>query len=200
MRRQLIRKPAVLLLGVLLALGVFTGGCRGEDKDGRDGDNTPVATEAHGNATGDTEELDAYFSDLLELLTQAQADATEIRTSLTDQLNGAENVEDAKTIFDQGIDDFEAVARRFRDGLEELDPPDQVVSQHEEILTTYDQGIDAFGEIKDTLDDVETETDLIELSGSIGSQFADLTERTRTACAQLQTIAFDNGLSIALDC
>jgi hypothetical protein len=195
----LISKPAVLLLGVLLALGVFTGACRGEDTNGSAANHTPLATEARG-APGDAAELDAYFADLLELLTLAQAEATEVRTSLTDQLTSAENVEDAKTIFDEGIDDFEAVARTFRDGLEELDPPDQVRSQHEEIVAAYDQGIDAFGEIKDTLDDVETETELIELSGRIGSQFADLTERTRTACAQLRTIAFDNGLSVALDC
>lgn len=164
--------------------------CGGDSKDADSGDNTPAVTA----------KLDAYISDLQDLLTQSRTDAVDVERSLTDQLDAAETVDDAKAILGQGVDDFEVVARRFRDALGDLDPPDAVRSQHEEILVTYDEAIDAFDQIRDDLDAVETETDLIELSGSIGSQFADLTERTRTACAQLQTIAFDDGLSITLDC
>lgn len=201
MMRLRMLLPA-MLLGLLLALGAFSGACGGDSKDDKSG-NTPVPTETpeatdtvddsetpEGTASSADADLEAYFTDVEDLGQTVDGDAA----SLFNTLNSSQDLEELKDAYGQIVEIFST----FLDGMKDIDPPEEVADEHAAAISSSE---DFLAELESANDAAQDTTTLDEFTAAADtptlSQLNDIVSGT---CDDLQAIADANAIDVDLGC
>lgn len=171
-----------LLIGIVTLLAVST-----------------TASGCGGDATLTSEE---YFQRLEALID----DGGERTDALVDQwyedLASATSEEEKIGVTRAFYEGLVSLSRDYRDGLNDIDPPEELEGPHSELVDVNEDLLEGWEEIGDQLVPVESEA---ELSAQLDELYASdelvaARERADEACLQLQRIADDMGIDVDLQC
>jgi hypothetical protein len=161
----------VLAAVVLAGLGAFASACT-ED--------------------GSALSLQEYFERVSELDNEQREASNDIEDEL-DGLGEDATVDQVADLFDEQID----VVRDFREGLDDLDPPDQAADAHDEAVESLGAALEQFESFiedfrgADSIEDAFARLEAVEF---------DELERSNDACRDLEEIAADNDIEVDFDC
>jgi hypothetical protein len=197
MRLQLLILAALTLAFGLIGLscgggsGDSTGPTATVDVSADDGDKAkPTATIGDGGNGSST--LAEYFQQLdeAENTFHAAGDAADAQLSALDE----SKLDDAPGIFQE----VKAAIDAFVAALEEMDPPDEAVTPHQETIAGFQAASDL---IERSLPEVEAAQTLNDVSAPLTSpEFTEISNALDATCVALQSIANSNGIAVDLSC
>lgn len=166
-----LRSFAFVLIAVsLLALGSFAAGCGGDDE---------------------ALSIEEYFGRLDALNAQFEADLQEVDTENAEE-------EDLKLI-QANFANTVALLATFAGGVSDLEPPNEIKSQHKEVAEALRAYADALG--GDYLDQVSNLDSIEELQAlAVDEELVAAGARAGEACLVLEQLAADNGIEVNLNC
>ena len=159
----------VLIAASLLAVGSFAVACGGDDE--------PLSIQ----------EYFARFDRLGEQLNVSLQEA-----------DAANDGEDALTVIQENLANSRALYASFADGVSDLEPPDEIKSQHEELVGA----IRAFGEVLNEYSDEVSAVDSMEELQALATdeELNAAAVRSEQACLVLEQFAADNRVETDLNC
>ncbi len=165
-----LRSLAFVLTAVsLIAVGSFAAACGGDEEA------TPI---------------EKYFARLDELGAQYEAN---LQTP-----EAASEEEDALKVFQENLADSLALFSKFANGVSDLEPPDEIKSQHEELTEAMRALANTWNEYSDEVSNVVS---LEELEALVtGGELDTAGARYEQACLVMEQLATDNGVAINLNC
>ncbi len=160
----------VLIAALLLALASFAAACGSDDE---------------------ALSIEEYFGRLDALNARFEADLQEVDTENAEE-------EDLKLI-QANFANTVAVLATFAGGVSDLEPPDEIKSQHEEVAEALRAYADALG--GDYFDQVSNLDSIEELQAlAVDEELVAAGARVGEACLVLEQLAADNGIQIDFNC
>ena len=159
----------VLTAVSLLAVGSFAAACGGDDE---------------------ALSIEEYFERFDALSAQFQADLLEMEEANA----GEEGLNAIQANFANTVGLFAT----FAGGVSNLEPPDEIKSQHEEVVEALRAYADALGEYSDEVSNLDSIEELQALA--VDEELVAAGARAGQACLVLEQLAADNGTEIALNC
>ncbi len=143
-----------------------------------------------GDGNGDQLSLEEYFQ-RLEILGEELDEAI---APLTETMSTSEDAEELKT----ALSEYSSLLEAFLADLDELSPPEEAESAHEEGLSNGRAFLSALDDLVGAAEDVETVEELSQLPES---EAADAASGAFTeSCLALQGIADESGIGVDLRC
>ena len=180
MRARLFLLPSI---AVLLLLGAMAAACGGGGADDAD-DGEPAG--------------EGYFR-RVESLT---ADVDERSRALSDQwredIASLGSEEERLALSRDFYGELFSLSREFQDGLEDIEPPEEVADVHDEFMQVADDFFGAWADIAGRLEDAESDAELNAIIGD--AEFLAAGQRLVEACTTLEGVAADMGVDIDLAC
>jgi hypothetical protein len=133
--------------------------------------------------------LEEYFKELEALDQRFEEEGTEAEESFES--------DDLDTI-KEGFEASVGVVEDFVNDLDDLDPPSEAEAAHESAVEAGNDLLAEFEVANDALQDAASEADLLGIF--TGEAFGDASERFTAACVELQGIADENDIDVALNC
>ena len=176
MRTQFL--ALIVITVVLLAFGAVASACDG------DGD---------GGLT-----LEEYFTKMDPIFSHVDAEANRIGEEAFAALDESPSVDEQIAALRSYLTGFLPVVEQASDDIQDLDPPAEVKDSHGTLLGAIDDFLVAGNDTLDKLDDAKTQAEVDEAAQFLFSPGAgdDITQ----ACNDLQSIAADNNIDVALNC
>jgi hypothetical protein len=142
--------------------------------------------------------LEEYFQQVDDLQDDAEDSIIgleapgDLGTTLEEQI-------EAEREFLQAID---SITQDYQKQLDNMDPPPEVQKPHKELSNAIRDYLEANEDIPSRLADVESQSELEDLLKELraGPEVTAASERFQQACQQLQTIADDNNIDVAMEC
>ena len=172
------RFAPLLLPTLLLAFGAIAAACGGG------GDLT----------------LEEYFQRYEALGNDSDEQIEVAEEAFQDELDGVDSVEDVAAVFGGFLDETRTIFADFRDSLNDIDSPAEVEELHGRAVEILDEGVEALGGVRDRLEDVVSEDDLLELLSQLREEFTEIGGRGEEICPSLQEIADENQIDVDLEC
>jgi hypothetical protein len=146
------------------------------------------------NGNGEALTIEEYFEQLEDLESEADERSNEIEDDFNSAFEDAEDLDDVRDDFQDFIDQQEEVFQDFFDGVQDLNPPEEVEEAHDEIVEAFEGLLDEIDGLRDAIDDADSFEDLDT------PDFDQADERLTEACTELQELAADNDIDVDLNC
>lgn len=144
--------------------------------------------------------LEDYFEGFDALGEEFDQRGETTQATFNDRLLEIESAQDALDIFEVFINEMMALAADFRDGLQGLDAPDEVSEPHNEMTALFETAVVALEGVSSELAGAEDLADFEQIAEGVETEFNALGTQSEVVCFQLQGIADENDIDVALEC
>jgi hypothetical protein len=176
-----MKAPLFLLTGMiaLVAMAATAVGCGGGDGD-----------------TGVTSE--EYFRQVEALVGDVDQQSAALESQWQEKLASANSDQERLELVRDFYYNLFSLSDDFRDGLADIEPPEEVKEAHEALVELAAEFSSAWSAISDGVKNAASEDEL----GAIlnDDQFTAVGQRFEQGCVELQRIADDGGIDVDLKC
>lgn len=162
----------VVAFAAMLALAIGVAACGGDD-----GDDDPLAREE-------------YFDRVQKLVTEYKTSQDEAFTVL----NTSDDLGELKEAFAKLPDSLET----FLDGFDDLKPPAEAVTEHDEAVEAGNAFLSRLQEVNDEASDAASVDVFVEAADN--EDLVELSDEFNATCPPLQAIADENNIDIDIGC
>ena len=197
----------VLILASLLALGSLAAACGG-DRDGNGDVNDAKSGNGSNGVNGgnNVSPLESYFAELIALTETFEARGEAIEMNVETGLERAREAapedqqEEALEAVDEFIEDANDAADDFLEDLEDLDPPSEVETPHNDLVAVFTLGVEVLDQTEDALSDAADLEEVVALRAEATEALTALAAQAEATCVQFQGVADDNAIGVELNC
>ncbi len=191
------RTPLAILAALLLAFGIIAIACGGGSNGVGDTNGTPTST-GNGNSGGDALTLEQYFLRIEESSDAENARGDALDARLDEELVNVVSEQQAFDLIAEILAEQIASFETFVNELDDLSPPDELASTHDEAIAALRVFLAAFDDVQSGLDDLDS---LVNYESLFATEaFIAAASDADQSCFALQDAADENGIDVDLDC
>lgn len=159
-----------------------------------------IAMACGGDDDGGELSLEEYFAELEALDTEFEQRTDALDAQLNQGMESVdpEDLDAVVEVFSGFLDDAVETVADFVDGLDGLNPPPEVETEHEAAVDAGRTVVEEFERLTDDVADFDSVADFIAMEEEPG--FTDASDDFDQACFDLQDIADENDIDIELNC